>query len=858
MESIAIYIPIILSLIGLIYMLIKKAWVMKQDAGDGKMKEISDYIYEGALAFLKAEYRLLTFFVLGASAVLAGVAYMVPTTGYLIILAFIIGAIFSALAGNMGMKIATKTNVRTTQAAKSSLPNALKVSFGGGTVMGLGVAGLAVLGLTSFFIFFFHQVMGGVWTNTSDMTVVLETLAGFSLGAESIALFARVGGGIYTKAADVGADLVGKVEAGIPEDDPRNPATIADNVGDNVGDVAGMGADLFGSYVATVLAAMVLGNYVIEDMGGAIQDAFGGIGPILLPMAIAGFGIIISIIGTLLVKISSNDAKESQVQTALNIGNWTSIALVAVSCFVLVKWMLPAEMQMSFYGEGIKTISSINVFYATLVGLIVGAAISSFTEYYTGLGKKPILKIVQQSSTGAGTNIIAGLATGMISTFSSVLLFAAAIWTSYVFAGFYGVALSASAMMATTAMQLAIDAFGPISDNAGGIAEMSEQDPIVRERTDILDSVGNTTAATGKGFAIASAALTSLALFAAYVTFTGIDGINIFKAPVLAMLFVGGMIPVVFSALAMNSVGKAAMEMVYEVRRQFKEIPGIMKGKGKPDYAKCVDISTKASLKEMMLPGILTIGFPIGIVLLGKIVYPENNLIIAEMLGGYMAGVTVSGVLWAIFQNNAGGAWDNAKKSFEAGVEINGEMTYKGSEAHKAAVTGDTVGDPFKDTSGPSMNILIKLTCLIGLVIAPILGGSHNNEDHNEKAAIETPSKKDCKMKCCSKKNNNETTVLVDVNKKVNDSTSVSLINIISINGQDTITNNEIIFSGNDLNIDSIVEAEKAKAMNDLATTSKYDKDCKKPWCKGCMATDTIGLAIACLSDHSCCNPNFK
>ena len=858
MESIAIYLPIILSVIGLIYMLIKKAWVMKQDAGDGKMKEISDHIYEGALAFLKAEYRLLTFFVLGASAVLAGVAYMVPTTGYLIIVAFIIGAIFSALAGNMGMKIATKTNVRTTQAAKSSLPNALKVSFGGGTVMGLGVAGLAVLGLTSFFIFFFHQVMGGIWTNTSDMTIVLETLAGFSLGAESIALFARVGGGIYTKAADVGADLVGKVEAGIPEDDPRNPATIADNVGDNVGDVAGMGADLFGSYVATVLAAMVLGNYVIEDMGGAIQDAFGGIGPILLPMAIAGFGIIISIIGTLLVKISSNDAKESQVQTALNIGNWTSIVLVAVSCFVLVKWMLPAEMQMSFYGEGVKTISSINVFYATLVGLIVGAAISSFTEYYTGLGKKPILKIVQQSSTGAGTNIIAGLATGMISTFSSVLLFAAAIWTSYVFAGFYGVALAASAMMATTAMQLAIDAFGPISDNAGGIAEMSEQDPIVRERTDILDSVGNTTAATGKGFAIASAALTSLALFAAYVTFTGIDGINIFKAPVLAMLFVGGMIPVVFSALAMNSVGKAAMEMVYEVRRQFKEIPGIMEGKGKPDYAKCVDISTKASLKEMMLPGILTIGFPIGIVLLGKIVYPENNLIIAEMLGGYMAGVTVSGVLWAIFQNNAGGAWDNAKKSFEAGVEINGEMTYKGSEAHKAAVTGDTVGDPFKDTSGPSMNILIKLTCLIGLVIAPILGGTHHNEDHNEKAAIKTSSKKDCKMNCCSKKNNNETTVLVDVNKKATDSTSVSVINIISINGQDTITNNEIIFSGNDLNIDSIVKAEKAKAMNDLATTSKYDKDCKKPCCKGCMATDTIGLAIACLSDHSCCNPNFK
>jgi len=569
--------------------------------------------------------------------------------------------------------------------------------------------------------------MGGVWTNTTDMTIVLETLAGFSLGAESIALFARVGGGIYTKAADVGADLVGKVEAGIPEDDPRNPATIADNVGDNVGDVAGMGADLFGSYVATVLAAMVLGNYVITDMGGSIQDAFGGIGPILLPMAIAGAGIIISIIGTFLVKISSNDAKENEVQKALNIGNWTSIALVAVACYGLVTWMLPATMDMNFFGEGLKKISSMRVFFATLVGLVVGAGISSFTEYYTGLGKPPILKIVQQSSTGAGTNIIAGLATGMISTFSSVLLFAAAIWASYAFAGFYGVALAASAMMATTAMQLAIDAFGPISDNAGGIAEMSEQEPIVRERTDILDSVGNTTAATGKGFAIASAALTSLALFAAYVTFTGIDGINIFKAPVLAMLFVGAMIPVVFSALAMNAVGKAAMEMVEEVRRQFREIPGIMEGTGKPEYGKCVDISTKASLKEMMLPGILTIGFPIAVVLVGKLVYGDNNMLVAEMLGGYMAGVTVSGVLWAIFQNNAGGAWDNAKKSFEAGVMINGEMTYKGSDAHKAAVTGDTVGDPFKDTSGPSMNILIKLTCLIGLVIAPILGGVHGD-----------------------------------------------------------------------------------------------------------------------------------
>ena len=751
MESLMIYMPIALAVLGLIYMWIKQSWVMKQDAGDGKMKEISDYIYEGALAFLSAEYKLLTIFVVIVSAALAVVSFIVPTTHILIVVAFIFGAVFSAFAGNIGMKIATKTNVRTTQAARTSLPNALKISFGGGTVMGLGVAGLAVLGLTAFFIFFFHFFMNGTWTNTMDMTIVLETLAGFSLGAESIALFARVGGGIYTKAADVGADLVGKVEAGIPEDDPRNPATIADNVGDNVGDVAGMGADLFGSYVATVLAAMVLGNYVIKDMGGAIDDLFGGIGPILLPMAIAGAGIIISIVGTMLVKINSNDAKEAQVMGALNKGNWTSIILVGLSCFGLVTWMLPETMQMEFFGEGLQEISSMRVFYATLVGLVVGAVISSVTEFYTGLGKSPILKIVQQSSTGAGTNIIAGLATGMISTFPSVLLFAGAIWASYAFAGFYGVALAASAMMATTAMQLAIDAFGPISDNAGGIAEMSEQDPIVRERTDILDSVGNTTAATGKGFAIASAALTSLALFAAYVTFTGIDGINIFKAPVLAMLFVGGMVPVVFSALAMNAVGKAAMEMVQEVRRQFRDIPGIMEGTGKPEYDKCVAISTQASLKEMMLPGLLTIGFPL-IIAFAPLAFGMDKLAIAEMLGGYMAGVTVSGVLWAIFQNNAGGAWDNAKKSFEAGVEINGEMTYKGSDAHKAAVTGDTVGDPFKDTSGPSMNILIKLTCLIGLVVAPILGG-HTSDDNHAKTEI----KKEVKIEVNS--NNDEMAV---------------------------------------------------------------------------------------------------
>ena len=714
MEQNVILIPLVLAVVGLVYMFIRASWVKKQSPGSERMQEISKAIKEGALAFLNAEYRLLLIFVIIASAALFGISVMVPTTSWMIVPAFIIGAIFSALAGNIGMRIATDANARTAEAAKTSLPKALQVAFGGGTVMGLGVAGLAVLGLTLLFMFLLGQFMGQEGSFYENMTMVLETLAGFSLGAESIALFARVGGGIYTKAADVGADLVGKVEAGIPEDDPRNPATIADNVGDNVGDVAGMGADLFGSYVATVLAAMVLGNYLIRDnsIDGQFTDAFNNMGPILLPVVIAGVGILASIVGTFFVRISSNDAKESKVQSALDLGNWAAIAITLVASYFLIQWMLPETMDMEFFGEDAKkSISSMNVFYAACIGLAVGALISIVTAYYTSLGKKPVMDIVKNSSIGAATNIIAGLAVGMKSTFLSVILFAAAIYGSYELAGFYGVALAASAMMATTAMQLAIDAFGPIADNAGGVAEMSELAPEVRERTDILDSVGNTTAAVGKGFAIASAALTALALFAAYVTFTGIDGINIFKADVLAMLFVGGMIPVVFSALAMESVGKAAMEMVEEVRRQFREIPGIMEGTGTPEYAKCVDISTKAALREMILPGLLTIITPIIIGLVFG----------AEPLGGYMAGVCVSGVMWAIFQNNAGGAWDNAKKSFEAGVEINGEMTYKGSDAHKAAVTGDTVGDPFKDTSGPSMNILIKLTCLVSLVIAPIL-----------------------------------------------------------------------------------------------------------------------------------------
>ena len=789
------YIPLILAILGLVFMLIKMSWVKKQSPGNERMQEISRNIKEGALAFLSAEYRLLAIFVVIASIALFGISSLVETTSWMIVPAFIVGAIFSALAGNIGMRIATDANARTTEAARTSLPQALKVSFGGGTVMGLGVAGLAVLGLSLFFMLFVGQFMGQEGSFYNNMTMVLEALAGFSLGAESIALFARVGGGIYTKAADVGADLVGKVEAGIPEDDPRNPATIADNVGDNVGDVAGMGADLFGSYVATVLASMVLGNYIIKDMAdaGVVNSAFDGMGPILLPVMIAGVGIIASIIGTFLIRIKDNSAKEAQVQGALDRGNIVSIIITAIAGWFLIDLMLPETIAgMKFFGEGTKDIPSRHVFYATLVGLGVGYLISMFTAYYTSLGKKPVLDIVQNSSTGAATNIIAGLATGMISTFSSVILFAVAIWGSYELAGFYGVALAASAMMATTAMQLAIDAFGPIADNAGGVAEMSELPEEVRERTDILDSVGNTTAAVGKGFAIASAALTALALFAAYVTFTGIDGINIFKADVLAALFIGGMIPVVFSALAMKSVGKAAMDMVMEVRRQFKEIPGIMEGTGTPEYGKCVEISTKAALREMMLPGAITIITPIII----------GFTMGAEALGSYMAGVAVSGVLWAIFQNNAGGAWDNAKKSFEAGVEINGEMTYKGSEAHKAAVTGDTVGDPFKDTSGPSMNILIKLTCLVGLVIAPILGG-HSSHDTPNNEVIVADEKRETK----------EVMVTVDVNS---DTTDVSVIKVVAVSGNDTVTNKEITLEGETPNMDSIINDAKSSAIDSL------------------------------------------
>lgn len=744
MSDSIIYLVPALGVLGLIVMALKSAWVSKQDAGTDRMKEIAGYVAEGAMAFLKAEYKILAIYVVIAGAGLGWLSQVVETSHILIVASFVIGCVFSALAGFFGMRIATKANVRTTQAARTSLSKALKVSFTGGTVMGLGVAGLAVLGLSMLFIIFFQLFMDGTLgsadTAVAKMTQVLEVLAGFSVGAESIALFARVGGGIYTKAADVGADLVGKVEAGIPEDDPRNPATIADNVGDNVGDVAGMGADLFGSYVATVLASMVLGNYVIRDVieatGSYDSIPFHGMGPIFLPLLIAAVGLFASIVSSYFVRVSdSAKADTNTVQNALNLGNWASIILSGVAAFFLIKMCLPETMAIKVFangGETDATTTSMNVFWAVVIGMFVGAAISYITEFYTGLGKKPVLGIVQKSATGAATNIIAGLGTGMLSTALPVILFAGAIWGAYALAGFYGVGIAASAMMANTAMQLAIDAFGPIADNAGGVAEMSELPADVREKTDILDSVGNTTAAVGKGFAIASAALTALALFAAYVTFTGINGINIFEAKVLAALFIGGMIPVVFSALAMNSVGKAAMDMVNEVRRQFRTIPGIMEGTGKPEYSKCVEISTKAALREMLLPGIITIVTPIVV----------GFTMGAEALGAYMAGVTVSGVLWAIFQNNAGGAWDNAKKSFEKGVEIevNGkkEIFYKKSDPHKAAVVGDTVGDPFKDTSGPSMNILIKLSCLVGLTLAPLLGshGAHENPTTLPAAAV--------------------------------------------------------------------------------------------------------------------------
>lgn len=721
-----IYLIPVFGLIGLLVMAVKSAWVTKQPTGDESMNQLAGYIADGAMAFLRAEWKILSYFVVVAGLLLAYSGTTVATSSPVIAISFLIGAFLSAFAGYLGMRIATKSNVRTTQAAKTSLAQALKVSFTGGTVMGLGVAGLAIIGLGSLFIVFYTMYVknvAGATVNGEAMAKALDVLAGFSLGAESIALFARVGGGIYTKAADVGADLVGKVEAGIPEDDVRNPATIADNVGDNVGDVAGMGADLFGSYVATMLATMVLGREIVS------HDNMGGIAPVLLPMVIAGLGLIFSIVGAAMVKIKDEN---SSVQAALNMGNWASIILTAIATYFVVQWMMPEGNMFltrdlvpgtETVKEGSLIFTKNGVFMSILVGLVVGTLMSIITEYYTAMGKRPVMSIIRQSSTGHATNIIGGLAVGMESTVLPILVLAAGIYGSYFFAGLYGVAIAAAGMMATTAMQLAIDAFGPIADNAGGIAEMSRLPEEVRGRTDNLDAVGNTTAATGKGFAIASAALTSLALFAAFVGVAGIEHIDIYKANVLAGLFVGGMIPFIFSALCISAVGRAAMAMVEEVRRQFREIPGIMEYKARPEYEKCVEISTKASIREMVAPGMIALLTPI---IIGFAFGPE-------VLGGLLAGVTVSGVLMGIFQSNAGGAWDNAKKSFEKGVEINGEIYYKKSEPHKASVTGDTVGDPFKDTSGPSMNILIKLMSIVSLVIAPHLNHEVNTNSNIQK-----------------------------------------------------------------------------------------------------------------------------
>jgi K(+)-stimulated pyrophosphate-energized sodium pump len=707
-----------IGLIGLLVTAFKSAWVTRQDAGEPKMQELAGYIAKGAMAFLRAEWRILGVFALIAAILLGWSGTLIAESSPIIAISFLLGAFFSALAGYVGMKIATKANVRTTQAARTSLAKALEVSFTGGSVMGVGVAALAILGLGGLFIVLFkYFVPVGANITGLEMRKAIEVLAGFSLGAESIALFARVGGGIYTKAADVGADLVGKVEAGIPEDDVRNPATIADNVGDNVGDVAGMGADLFGSYVATILATMVLGQEI------SANDNFGGLSPILLPMVTAGLGLIFSIIATWFVRIKN---ETDSVQHALNIGNWSSIIMTAIASYFAVTYLLPAKMALRGF-----EFTSVDVFIAILIGLVVGTLMSMITEYYTSMSSRPVKSIVQKSGTGHATNIIGGLSIGMESTALPILVLAAGILGSYSFAGLYGVAIAAAGMMATTAMQLAIDAFGPIADNAGGIAEMSHLPEEVRHRTDNLDAVGNTTAATGKGFAIASAALTSLALFAAYV---GIalpadnQHIDIFKAPVLAGLFVGGMIPYIFSSLAIAAVGRAAMDMVNEVRRQFREIPGIMEYKAQPEYEKCVAISTKASLREMIAPGAIALLTP---VIIGFTFGPE-------VLGGTLAGITVSGVLMGIFQSNAGGAWDNAKKSFEKGVSINGEMHYKKSDPHKASVTGDTVGDPFKDTSGPSMNILIKLSSIVALIIAPHISTvKHTAEVKQPKMIIE-------------------------------------------------------------------------------------------------------------------------
>jgi len=724
-----------LGLLGLVYVFWKSAWIEKQDAGTDKMKKIAGHIAEGAMAFLKAEYKVLIIFV-ACVAVLLAVTADSETSSPLVGLSFVLGAFSSALAGFIGMKVATKANVRTTNAARTSLGKALEIAFTGGSVMGMGVVGIGVLGLSLLFI-----IYGSIFGTESQENVnqVITIITGFSFGASSIALFARVGGGIYTKAADVGADLVGKVEAGIPEDHPLNPATIADNVGDNVCDVAGMGADLFESYVGSIVGTMVLGAaFMVEGF----SDQFNGLSAVLLPLVLAGVGIIMSFLGTFFVKVKEG----GDPQKALNMGEFISSAIMIVASYFIITWMLPASWSFTdpLYTDAdgnpmVRQMTALGVFWATVIGLVGGVLIGLITEYYTGMGKKPVLSIVRQSGTGAATNIIAGLGVGMMSTMWPIIIIAISIIGAFEFGGLYGIAIAAVGMLSNLGIQLAVDAYGPISDNAGGVAEMSELPKEVRSRTDKLDAVGNTTAAIGKGFAIASAALTALALFGAFMTTAKVSSIDVSKANVMAGLFIGGMLPFVFSALAMGAVGRAAMSMIEEVRRQFTTIPALKAAldlmrkngdkpvnewsaeeqkifhdaDGKAEYGKCVEISTQAAIREMVVPGLMAVIVPVVIAFLpgfGK-----------EALGGMLAGVTVSGVLLAIFQSNAGGAWDNAKKSFEEGVEINGQMFYKKSDPHKAAVVGDTVGDPFKDTSGPSLNILIKLMSVVALVIAPLL-----------------------------------------------------------------------------------------------------------------------------------------